>query len=582
MQISPVRLAARALGAVCSLLVALGSVAQAGTWSGPTYLVSNRTPITDTNTDAPGGGAGGNTTLSPNGDAVIASGGLTPGAAEVRGTIKTTFTWAPDPNHANDPAPTKVYVLEHGQASWGLVAQENFTPPRRGRALQGAQPSVSEVGFRYSHRPRFFLMQAQTAAGTSDDGLGHPQVLATDGRSGSSSGNKISSYTVSNGQIKTSDVTLMASVTNPDASGASWGYSAQILTITMQNPTGDPTKAPDALLNINEFVFSQNPTTNFTEPGVCLVPCIAAISPDTEFTRNWAKTNISWQVDNVGDSVKTWVDSNGAADDNLGLTANCKFTNLPTHNNSFGPKTVTMTTPAGSVTTTIEVFFPPYGRNHPGSAQIPASDPSAVRSFNWFYYWKDALFPTSNAYFNDWAGDEAGEVPAMSKWSEVDNAGNPIDYDKTEVWINNKAALTIYRRDGSKAKATGIDAFANVMSHELIHVGQIAAADALVDTGVTPWERGWSWGIPKPDPRSPEADPRYNHYTLAFLNLDTDGDDMPDSMDNTNGNAPNVTNNAAGDLAVELPARAAETIENDHYKSVDWSSGGKNYQSTGN
>ncbi len=559
MKISASRIAASLLVACASVSSILSSVAQAS-WSNPVYTVSNRLPATTDTTTSSGGGHNSNYIDTP-----------------VGGTVKATFTWIHDV--PGDAPPADVYVLEHGRAKWVVPPGVTPGPPPMGLR----RPSSQNVSFPLQRKPRVYLAQVQGAYGQAVNGLGTLQQLTPDGptgQTGIADGYKpVLCHPAANGTLTTPEVTLSSSATPPGGQyfTASWSFSAQIMTITMQNPTGDPTKAPNARLNANEFVFSQNPTTNFTEPGICLIPCVAAISPDIEFTRNWAKTNISWQVDNVGDSVKTWVDSNGAADDNLGLTANCKFTNLPTHSkvgtiNSFGPKTVTMTTPAGSVTTTIEVFFPPYGRNHPGSAQIPANAPENIRSLNWFYYWKDALFPTTNAYFNNRAIDEAGEVPAMLQWSAVDNVGDPIDYDKTEVWINNRAALTITRADGSNAQATGIDAFANVMSHELIHVGQIAAADALVRTGVTPWERGWSWNVPY-------TDPRYNHYTLnAYFDLDTDRDDMPNIMDNTNGNAPNVPNVAA----VELPARAAETIANDHHKSVDWSSRGKNYQSTRN
>jgi hypothetical protein len=105
--------------------------------------------------------------------------------------------------------------------------------------MEGMRSSVTEVSFSPARRARFFYVQAQTSNGTASDGLGHAQVVAADGRSGSSSGYNVASLTANGGEVTTTPVTLSASVTDPKTGMTSWGYSAKMLDVQLTRNGAD-------------------------------------------------------------------------------------------------------------------------------------------------------------------------------------------------------------------------------------------------------------------------------------------------------------------------------------------------------
>ncbi len=216
MKNSPIRFAVSAVVAVTSLLSVFSSAAQAH-WdtAPPVYTTTNR--LYD----------GGPDPFNGNDNRPWGGGNSDYNNASIQGTVSAKFTWVHDV--ANDAAPTDVYVLEHGFANWDIAGL--LGPPPNAFI----RPSVQNVALSSRHRGRFIQVQAQTAYGTADDGLGDDVSMTSDGLFGVSQGYKVvlcHPATV-NGVITltTADVILSASVDPPPGANGLpyWEFSAQIV-----------------------------------------------------------------------------------------------------------------------------------------------------------------------------------------------------------------------------------------------------------------------------------------------------------------------------------------------------------------
>jgi len=156
-----------------------------------------------------------------------------------------------------------------------------------------------------------------------------------------------------------------------------------IVSVTMVNPSGDPTTAGEHKQGNtannytgNEFTFDDSTA------GVLTIRCEAGLYPNNAITQAWAAQNVTWTVDDVGGSTKTWHDTpDGVETDNKGLVVYCRFKKLPANYDDFGTKEVKMTAQEVDTTRNIEVFYTAEAANYPGL------DPNHVES-NWFHYYK--------------------------------------------------------------------------------------------------------------------------------------------------------------------------------------------------
>lgn len=357
--------------------------------------------------------------------------------------------------------------------------------------------------------------------------------------------------------------------------------------VEVANPTGNPADPATASEGKNEFTFDPS------NPGVLRIPCQATLTPATDATREWAESNVSWEVTDVSGSTKSW---EGTGNDNKGASATCVFTGLPKSNGDFGEKTVTMTAGDTPTPRPIEVFFPRDATNHPEGDQTPTGS-SSSRSPNWFYYWNPVVGDPS-ALYEDGIVNAFALVPAMRHWSRI------LPYSKTEIWVGN----SIVTQPAWWQNITGMDLFADTIKHEKGHVTQIAQADATLgawnNKPYTVWRSGWSWNA---------YDNRWSlgpDGATGIRGIDDDGNGRTDDLLDTeefgsvgsddadldiNGPIPNdlipnayksvwihaswptVTGAPQPLHGIEYWCMGLMTTNEDDNWEIDWSNGGKRY-----
>ncbi len=189
-------------------------------------------------------------------------------------------------------------------------------------------------------------------------------------------------------------------------------------------------------------------------------------------------------------------------------------------------------------------------------------------------------------------------MPAIREWKTFAGPRDEIRVsDQLRVQLN--FVLPDLMTGGAPFR-TGIDTFANLIAHEKRHVVQVTENNALpFYKGVSGAvgaraASGWSFNVPPGDPLYNHFDPgpdgkpgiagrddngngQVDEQIEAFpgvggdVDLDGDGDDL--------GNINDINNIIVNVNArtVESQAQDAETIPQDSFRSVDWSSPGKQH-----
>jgi hypothetical protein len=274
-------------------------------------------------------------------------------------------------------------------------------------------------------------------------------------------------------------------------------------------------------------------------------------------------------------------------------TATATFTGLPRDNGDFGLKVIGVGVydlePCGRE---CEVFYPRDETNHPNLAD--GSDPHETlgggagnRSPNWFFYWYRTNAGHTAARYDSTlgggAGADFGVTPAIANWAAyVGQVGR--------VLVGDRARTDDARRDGSGQVVTGIDLFANVTRHERRHVQQhiewSAAIGRVINDASANSLLTWAWVA--------AADANYNHFrdlngngTPNDWSHDNNGDgDTDDQGENENLDrdgdcVPNWQDSAPGTTSIpdesERLPEAAEAVEQDTFREMDWGSPGKQH-----
>jgi len=117
-------------------------------------------------------------------------------------------------------------------------------------------------------------------------------------------------------------------------------------------------------------------------PGICTIGATATTGMTS------LDAQLEWTLESVDDPYTT---TSPAVD--YGASATFTYSGLPSSNDDFGPKTLTVMlrdTPGGTIiaqtTGTVRVFFDPTATNHP--LILPDEPTDYTDTPNWFYYWR--------------------------------------------------------------------------------------------------------------------------------------------------------------------------------------------------
>ncbi|MGB8225453.1 MAG: hypothetical protein WCE45_01105 [Sedimentisphaerales bacterium] len=165
---------------------------------------------------------------------------------------------------------------------------------------------------------------------------------------------------------------------------------------------------------------------------------------------NVSTGDISVDCDNIGDSVKSIgpVTKEG----NI-YKVTITYAGLPTNNSDFGYKTIKIRYKGIEIgKRKIKVFFPKYGKNHPGegSGETP----------NWYYYWKQ-----TNAHYGNCQYDEPADPKLQGGYTDWD-APNYTSYVCQDTPIHYTPGSP---SDNNEVPLDGIDTFAWTCRHEWRH-----------------------------------------------------------------------------------------------------------------
>ena len=218
--------------------------------------------------------------------------------------------------------------------------------------------------------------------------------------------------------------------------------------LVLLEPNGDP-------ITDNHFAFDSN------DPGAC------AITPTATGS---GACGYDWSIDSISGSTLTF-----QPDPPNSGTPTITYTNLPTSNDEFGDKTLTVSSLAGSaqpMSATIQVFFDKQAQNHPVLTPQQQEDmlPPGVQGNvpNWFYYWlqTSAGFGSvkyGNSSTLDWDSEDEewyAQVgsDAADSYAFPGNSYPVLDYDGSTMlgWIY--------------WSVDGIDTFVICARHEACHV----------------------------------------------------------------------------------------------------------------
>ncbi|MFQ5639980.1 MAG: ankyrin repeat domain-containing protein [bacterium] len=156
----------------------------------------------------------------------------------------------------------------------------------------------------------------------------------------------------------------------------------------------------------------------------------------------------TWEVEDIGESKKKFDPED--ASDNVTI----KFEDLPGKNSDFGKKKITARACGKSDSVTVEVFFSPEVKNHPGEGSGETS--------NWFYYWGQTR--AGKGFNPDYIPEKIA--------SDGSKAVGQYDYTEDKVFLTDKIMQTscaprVQALGGKESK--GIDCFAETVRHETQH-----------------------------------------------------------------------------------------------------------------
>jgi len=326
-------------------------------------------------------------------------------------------------------------------------------------------------------------------------------------------------------------------------------------------PTGDPVTAGSA---DNEFTFTG-------AGGVATIPVEAKVEP-ARLSGGAIGNLIKWTFVSLPAGVTlSWnTPWPGEPSAGRGETAVATLTGYPASNSQFGARAVKMEVISGSKvliskTTNIELFFE---RNRTATGRAAP---------NWFFYWNQTPAGDPNAEHR--VLPVFGRTPALRLWSTYSGS-------RQSVWISDAVTGVDARRDATRQSISGIDLFANTVRHEVRHVQQVFDNNGQpFFSGVTGVLRnaaaaGWSFNIPT-------SDGRWNHFTDSDGSgtltgpdtiLDTDADDLANSLEPTSADRAACFSGSSGD--VECQAELAETSPEDTFLVHDWGDPGKQHRTT--
>jgi uncharacterized Zn-binding protein involved in type VI secretion len=330
-------------------------------------------------------------------------------------------------------------------------------------------------------------------------------------------------------------------------------------TITIKKPSGDPLTSGS---QDNQFTY-------VGATGTANIAVEAEINPSSAAANQDIIEKIKWSLASVPNGTTlTWATPfPGDMTAGKGLNNVATLSGYPTSNNDLGLRTIRLQVVDGAIvqstqTATIALFFErdtmATGRDVP----------------NWFFYWNQTPAGGPTVSFKTIAGI-FGRTPALRLWSTY---GGP----RSAVWVTSLVLGSDIRLDGSGERVTGIDLFANTVAHEKRHVQQVTDSNTVMFfTGVTGVLRdapaaGWSFNIPF-------GNQLWNHFididhsnsfTAGDTDLDTNRDDLPDSIEPS---ADDFVACATPAQPIECQAQRAEKIPENTHKKVDWANPGKQH-----
>ena len=171
-------------------------------------------------------------------------------------------------------------------------------------------------------------------------------------------------------------------------------------------------------------------------PGVLEIEAEAVVEGDCD-------SPATWKVEDVAGSEKRLMPEEPSD------TVKIRYEGLPMENDAFGRKKITASACGKSDSVTVEVFFDPKAKNHPGEGEGETP--------NWFYYWGQTS-----------AGK--GFSPSYMKAEPCGSkAVGAYFFDQNKIYLFSKMydGVCFRRNDGAQAK--GIDCYAETLIHESIH-----------------------------------------------------------------------------------------------------------------
>lgn len=478
--------------------LSVARTAHAGTWSGPVYTVTGRTPA-DPRPEAATWPGGGGTSTGPNGTG-IANG------PDATGTVTATFTYHPNPGDTADVPPTIIGVLERASASWGGgdgTLESPGGPRGRGSAPNSqASPSSTPSGgftlFRPSHRPRLLLVQSQGGTGSgggsssASNGLNDAEQAIENG--GISQGTRFKTYKLSGNKVVVDSVTPSAHTDDPNGY-TSWSYSAELsayslyissnIELSWKKGTGTLSSEytdPDdnGYLPYSEQVAGQN-TPNDSSDDVWKLECLrnndasmdvhkaATKRPGTTFDN---QPTVSWYGGAILNAVTTgFIDPNFswdlASNTGVGTSSQLEVIDYWTMN-PFAPYRLNLATgklPSG-ITTTFKVKVDEQDELHPGISLDNSYKVFWHKSFEGYADAPDdPAFPKTAYKF--WTSDIAS-CDVVAEGSINSPNGATVHFNRTFQGTWNRTAGNIM----------------DVLSAILSSPNTNDIADALIDEGI--------------------------------------------------------------------------------------------------
>lgn len=193
----------------------------------------------------------------------------------------------------------------------------------------------------------------------------------------------------------------------------------------------EPSIAIEMLIKGDQFTF------NAAGKGKLEIEAVATVSPEKY------EGQVTWKIDGIKGSTKK-------IDPPKGSKVKIIFEGLPRDNKEFGEKKITASVAGKSDPITIEVFFPPDAKNHPGKGRGETP--------NWFYYWMQT---------------KAGKGYSP-RYKPVSDCGSGIlgnyFYDEDAIYLYDNVYNNSCRsRPGAAKSTTGLDCFGETLRHETVH-----------------------------------------------------------------------------------------------------------------